>query len=535
MVIIAVVYFLFSSSGDGGTSGVYTDWESKFELMEKNPRDLYFTTSYLKEKYPKVKFERITTHKQFDSICELGKKPNFILIADTIAFTRKELTLINTSLENGGKMLLAFNTTMGSLFSDFEVATPNRFVFDTSLVLNFPKKKAYFYRIYEMDTLATHWNGWNSAIVPFENRWLVANNLTLVHSKNIGQGKILLCESPELFCNYNLNRPENKQLLAQLAPEFNRNQPFYILDFGIYHYVKEQYDPEEDKNSLFDLILKNKSLLNAFSAILIGVLLFLLFRTRRREGVKTIPAPRPNVTASYVETIASIFRNKDNPEKLFQIQRQSFIDTIQRHFYVDLHRNLDERTLLLLSEKTNYPMKSLVELTNLFFNPPSAFNITYLNSVVNKKLEFYKFCGIITTGKALLPPQFILNRNIYLSSVWVISGILLFFSGLLMLSAAQPAGIFVWILGFLIGVFGVLRLLFPYLKFDKNTLVFVSWYGKKQMLMHQQIESITMNEHRIEFILLLDDKRIKKSINRFDTNSWELDTLKLFINQKNEV
>jgi hypothetical protein len=259
--------------------------------------------------------------------------------------------------------------------------------------------------------------------------------------------------------------------------------------------------------------------------ILLGAILFVVFRTKRRRAIIPIETKQLSVTKTFVETIASIFLNKQNPYSILQIQRKNFFDTILRYYYVDLLRNRDDASLELLAEKTSYPLMDIRKLIKELTYENRAIGNEYLHNVTKLLHQFYRHCGIITETDIRQESDFEVSRNIWLSTLIMIAGSTISFVGLYMLVNSNGAGVILWILGFLILSFGIVRIVIPHIRVKQNIITYYSNFCLKIHSDNLQIKEVSNSA--IDF--KINQKEF--SIPTWDTMQNDLVALKRYIHQ----
>jgi hypothetical protein len=235
------------------------------------------------------------------------------------------------------------------------------------------------------------------------------------------------------------------------------------------------------------------------------------------------------VTKTFVETIASIFLNKQNPPSVLQIQRKNFYDTVLRNYYIDLQRNKEDSSLELLAEKTDYPIGKIQKLLKELRYDNQAIDNDYILNVSKLQQDFYRHCRIISSEKTEINQEFELSRSIWISTLLLIIGVTTTLLGLYMLVNSNGAGVIFWIFGFIILTIAVIRMLVPHLKISGMEITYFNWFGIRVKL----TEPIMLNAEKSLISLKINNKEI--TIPHWDVMKNDISILKRFIQQTKKI
>jgi hypothetical protein len=529
-VILVLIWRLGSDGGDGYRKHYSYDWDQKFKFESKDPKGLYLFFSLLKFNNPQRPIYEINSPNKFDSILRNDKNGTFLFIGDTIGLLNRELKLLLKKWNNGSTLFFSCNelgsNITDSIFRKFEMG----FIFDESATFQFNGEKSKFYGQYQNDTIAIAWNG----IKEFDSKLsqvdaLIRQNslATLIRMKD-GEKTMFFQSNPEPFLNYQLKSKEGFKHANFVINQLPKKNPIYFVSIAQVHFqFQEEVTQEEmdSKQNLLELILNNRILLNTMVLTLLAAILFVVFRSKRRRAIIPIIQKQEGITRTFVETIASIFLNKQNPFSVLQIQRKNFYDTILRCYYIDLQRNKEENTLELLSEKTGYPLEKIKKLLKELRYENQAIGNDYIQKISKLQQDFYRHCGIIVDNEQKVLVEFEISRNIWISTLLLIFGITVTFLGLYMLVNSNGIGVLFWIIGFLILTFGIIRIVIPHFKIHQNEIVYFNHFGFRV----KTSKPIKLSSEKHFFIAKIENKDL--IIQHWDIMQNDIALLKRFIQQ----
>lgn len=529
--LLALIWRFGVNNGGKSYNNYSYNWNKKFEFQSKDPKGLYLFFTLLKFESPKRLIFDINSPSKFDSVLREDKKATFVFIGDSIGLLDAELNLLLKKCESGSSVFFSANelgtNITDTLFTSFE----RGFHFNDHVMYRFNGENASFYGRYQNDTIPLVWNGFRQ----FESDFGLVD--ALVRQHNLAafirlkqkEGSLFLQSNPEPLTNYQLKHKDGFEHAKYIIDQLPKNDPIYFVSSAQVHFqsddlVEDEVGTETNQN-LLELILNNRILLNTLVLLLLGALLFVVFRSRRRRAVIPIINKQQGVTKMFVETIASIFLNKQNPYRVLQIQRKNFYDTVLRHYYIDLQRNKEIHSLELLAEKTGYPLEKIQKLLKELKYENQAIGNDYIQQIHKLQHDFYNSCGIIGKEEIKATHEFEVSRNIWISTLWLICGLTLTLLGLFMLVKSNGAGVIFWIVGFLILTFGIIRILVPHLKINQTEISYYNRFGIRV----KSLDPIKLNSDKTFISLKINRKEL--IIQNWDVMKNDLPILKQFIQQ----
>lgn len=532
LAVILVLIWRLGSDGSSTSMNHYSnDWDQKFKFESKDPNGLYLFFSLIKFKNPKRPIYEINSPNKFDSILRNDKNGTFLFMGDTIGLLNHELKLLLKKWNNGSTLFFSSNelgtNITDSIFRKFE----RGFFFDEFATYQFNGEKSKFYGQYQNDTIAITWNGikeFDSKLSQLDALVRQNNLATLIRVKE-GEKTMYFQSNPQPFVNYQLKSKGGFKHANFVIDQIPINDPIYFVSIAQVHFKSQDEVTEEEgldsKQNLLELILNNRILLNTMVLTLLAAILFVIFRSKRRRAIIPIIQKQEGITRTFVETIASIFLNKQNPYSVLQIQRKNFYDTTLRYYYIDLQRNKDENTLELLSEKTSYPIEKIKKLLQELSCENQAIGNDYIQKISKLQQDFYRHCEIIVDSDQKLFDEFEISRNIWISILLLIFGITVTFLGLYMLVNSNGFGVLIWMIGFLILTIGIIRSVVPHFKIQKNEIVYFNQFGFRV----KTSQPIKLSSEKHFFIARFENKEL--IIKHWDVMKNDIALLKRFIQQ----
>ncbi|WP_378184906.1 DUF4350 domain-containing protein [Aquimarina sp. W85] len=157
----------------------------------------------------------------------------------------------------------------------------------------------------------------------------VSNNTFNYISQSFGKGTIILHAFPEAFGNYFMLTDQNYQYTQNLLAYVSRNQN--VLWDNYYKSGKISY------SSPLYLLFKTKSLKWAYYTVLFGVLLFVIFESKRKQRSIPILTPLKNQTVAFAQTISAMYLNRKDHKAIATMQIQLFYSFLREELRLTLN------------------------------------------------------------------------------------------------------------------------------------------------------------------------------------------------------
>ena len=200
----------------------------------------------------------------------------------------------------------------------------------------------------------------------------------------IGEGTLLLHALPDLYTNYALHQEvftPHLNYTLELLPE---DPEMIIIDHDIYQKFSTSYS-----TSPIRFILDHASLRWAYFVLLGTILLYFLFKGKRR--LRPIPVIRKPVNSSidYAETLATLYAGQDKNEDLIPHFNEIFYHHVkEKYFILKNDPDFTEK----LSRKAEFPKNKIQAILSHFsaIENKSTINNHQLGLIYGRLEDFYK-------------------------------------------------------------------------------------------------------------------------------------------------
>ncbi len=533
VLIGALLVVFLNSSSKSSTSKekieYYSDdWTTDLSLENKNPYGLYAFRELTIADGRFTEFNEISDYNLFDSIAQLDSSM-LMFIGMDFMLTDEETDLLLMSIQYGNDFFLSAEKMPKYLLEQ---------IFEEDPLLFFPAQKAPhkinskeydMYYFYENDTLTETWEMFNpkkldSATKTHSTIYGRPNYIEIEY----GLGKIFIHLNPLVFTNVQVLKKEGKLYLKEVISTFGQSK-IQWLSFA--NYEPKPYDPSADElennHSLLSELFKHPAFRWGFILAVFGLILYLLFRSKRSRPIIPALEDNKNTGFSYVDTLAGIYYNKDHGDKILKIMRRNFYSAVYAHFYIDLSKREDKKPLIALSKKSNVSLEEIEELVQ-FLEVTTKVSDTFLSNTYKVQRAFYFNSGIWNeeAKKKLLLDTTLIYHQKDNALAMIALGAFIIVIGFVFLSFSIGIGVVFWPLGIIGIAIGTRMLNIPSIKLEAEQLIINSIIGKKISILHENIKFIQENDGNM-IIFFKNGEKSTINISRLDSkNKKALDYLK---------
>ena len=545
--LMLLFVWLFSGgddTGDGGHQHVSSNWNSKSQPFDKDPLGLYLFNTLVQTHINSSKdVYEVVSWNELDSLIHAGKKEKtFMFVGNIFGLDDHEIDSIMSSVSRGSELFLSYNVVTSNIMRNFfvsreqKVMYEEKFEYSESVNVFTDKLKCKMINVYQNDTIACHWTAFGEIETLGDSKSLSSfmemDNFIEI---KFGKGKVLLHTNPLMFYNYQVKRKSAYKYTEYVLSQLPKNQDVLLLelgrlsdDYGSYAADEQTGMNGEKDDSFLKIIFENPTLLTALLLSILGLILFMIFRSKRIRPVVEYREKKKDMTLAFAETITSIYFSKRNPYGLLQVQRKNFYATMHRHFFVDLARRdkTDDKDLRTLAEKSNKSLEEIIAIVNKLETTEAA-SITEkeITEMAHKQRSFYREVGIIsdTIQERLEDKTKTFRRALLLPVLLVLAGVISIVLGAYYLMVAVGVGITLWPLGIALLTLGSIRLSKPFMVVDPKEMMYYTSLGIKKI--YKQEDLVGIEKKELGVVIKFTDNRALIinywDLSRFDKNEFD--------------
>lgn len=541
LLTVLVMYLIQGGSSENGGSASNpafqsSNWEESYSVTDSNARGLSIFNELLEYRTKKRSaiIEDKLTKKMMDS------NVTYLFVGTDFQLKTSEFDSLLMQVDKGANLFIAFDAVSENIYNHFFVESEFDWDYSELQYLRFgdTKKPLKLCNVFQTDTVARVWN-----FFPFDSLYLDDNNqverVTSLSSANgycnmldaeIGKGHVYLHSNPHLFQNYQLlseNGYAYSKFMVDLIPANHQVKWLELgrLDEESTRNTRQDSGGQQD-NSYLQFIFKHPALTIALLLAIFGIILYLIFRTKRSKPFIPYLPKTANHSLSFADTIKEIYFKQQTPYRMLQVMRKNFVVAVNKQFFIDLSKAEKEAEIKMLAEKSGLELKRIELLIRKFeTRVETAVDYNYLQEASQMQQQFYRDTGIIKDKQFVRTQAKMrkMNRPMWIPLALIFVGIFSILFGFYQLFLANGFGIILWPVGMIMLILGIRMLMLPILKTDAEHITFYYLFGRKKKYHLQEITHVEMIGGITRFTT--DDNRIHSinhnSISIYDRGAYQ--------------
>lgn len=508
-LIVGVLFWLFDTDRAAIDKHISKQWKTTYRSHASDPRDVGFFQSLL-EAHTSDSITIVTDWKQLKKITNY-QTATYFFIGEQFGLETTKYNELCTMTEKGATVFLSFDFVTSNIYNAHFY--PGAYYWDYS---NFMyawvgDTTRSFPNVFEEDTLYTDWYTFDESAIKDSNyrAYSFALDHPIAFYEQHEMGKIHFHSVPQLFQNYHVLTPNGYAHARMVLDQIPKNKPIIWLELGRIRKngnasssgtndSSEGAGNDKEDTSLIQFIMKSHGLREAFILAILLLLLYVLFRAKRREAILPgIEEPR-NMSLAFVETLTSIYLSRKAPIGILQVLRKNFYTAVSRHFYIDLHNKDNwEQSVQRLIEKSSYNPEELRALLAGLDPLKQKVDEKHLAKIFQALRSFYLATGIykvrkqlVTTGKHIH-----FHKSLVTASFGLLIGFAIVFRGLQLLVFGAGTGILLVLTGAVVLFIASRLMAKPIGELSSDQLIIYGYfYGRKHFNLNQGIQTMVTKQ-----------------------------------------
>ncbi|MBF4984429.1 DUF4350 domain-containing protein [Nonlabens mediterrranea] len=418
---VVVMLFLFESSRPRPLN-----WQKSFTSGDKIPFGAFVLYDQLDEIFNDQSISSID-QVPVDFLIEKDSitNANYIFINDYLSFDSVESDYLMDFVARGNKVFIASNGAYGSLADTLGLETNSssyytysrRDTIRTRLVNKSLKDRSYVYekgadyKYFEVyDTLTTKVLG---EVLAFESsKGYIADYIQeTVEEEDLDDDEIEINETDQEEKRLTRETPQVNFVEVKVgegAFYFNLNPisftNYYMLKDGKHQYAVESLSYMNDGPVFFDdygksgrkvitspmrFVLSQPALKWAYYIAILGIIIYMVFASKRRQRIIPIVKPLENSTVEFTKTIGSLYYQTGDYSSIIDKKINYFLERLRSKYFVDTQK-LDNTFIKRLAVKSGRS-QNFTEDVILYINKLRAKSVhnEYELKQLNKRIEAF--------------------------------------------------------------------------------------------------------------------------------------------------
>jgi hypothetical protein len=341
-----------------------------------NPAGTYLLYNLLKQYEKTVSIKTIQTTDTINlsdllPFDDYNSAPNlYVSISEAFYLTRSDRDHLFDFVSEGNYAIIStkdFSKKMTQEFFSYDDVTAS-YYYDTAIHINYlhPQFKNKNDLVIVNEDINFHGRPTYKDFLFFNNWRLGEDFISISGSQDhlncvmipYGEGFFILHTQPGNFSNVNIARKDGKTNAENIFSHFPKNNIYWHQNFGKYSEYRGIPQPKKNKppkknsrSSPLQFIIGQPALLAAFILLVVGVVLYMLVFSKRRQ--KIIPPVESNENSSleFMDIVSKLYFQQKQHNKLINHMVQIFISFLRERYYINLAQK-DPNVITRIGEKS---------------------------------------------------------------------------------------------------------------------------------------------------------------------------------------
>ncbi len=347
-------------------------WETTWSSLDKEPFGGYVTHDLMRDMFPgqEIRSEYRTLYEILKKDSLNAPNASLMIVTNNLALDQNDWNAVVSYMMKGHDVLISAQLFSGRLADsldisvdvsggdDFSLTTTKTAARGESTVklkfttpgfpsdefdINYEASANYF----EKDT--------GAYVSLAENEF--GNDV--LRQYTFGEGHLYLSSTPVLLTNYYMLDSSSREFAAGLISTLPAHENLIHIEYYSVGRLQAQ--------TPMRYILSHPALKMAFWLTMTGILLFLVFESRRRQRIIPVLEPPANTSLEFVRTLGQLYYTSgENHLNLAKKRMNYFMEYVRRHYYIATNE-LDEdfvKELALKSGRNKTRIEKMVKLFN---------------------------------------------------------------------------------------------------------------------------------------------------------------------------
>lgn len=363
-----------------------TDWTVTISKTDVNPYGGYIVYNLMKDIFPGVAMRSyyLPVYNQLNNIKEINTA--YIILTPSFAPSKFDLKEMMNYVHQGNYMVISAEDFGKQFLDSLKLATSVRFSMrnNDSAAINFVNpllrsKKAFTFLSFTMDQFFSKIDTTKTTVLGVNDKDQ-PNFIKIAY----GKGALLVHTSPVCFSNYFMLFKHNATYTARALSYVPANVSKIYWDE--YYKINKQ-----ESSTPLRFLLQNEYLRWALRLAMAGLIIYVLFQTKRKQRVIPVITPLKNSSLDFIKTVSDVYFNQKDNKSIAQKKIGYFLDFVRQHFYLPTNEMSD----IFIEQLARKSGVSLNEITNMVKLLSQVETATYVNDdlllMIDKQIDnFYK-------------------------------------------------------------------------------------------------------------------------------------------------
>ena len=209
----------------------------------------------------------------------------------------------------------------------------------------------------------------------------------------IGDGQLFIHSAPMAFSNLSLLEEPGFEYVSKALGYLPQGDIYWDEFSKIPSYASVNRESNNQAQSPLSYILGETSLRWSWYILLALMLLFIIFRSKRKQRVIKVVEPNINTSLEFVETIGTLYYQQNDHKKLIEQKMKYFLAFIRSRYQLNTS-NINEDLVSQIARRAEIDKSKVQKIINLYMAADSMSGVSdeLLTDLHYSLNYFYKNC-----------------------------------------------------------------------------------------------------------------------------------------------
>jgi len=365
VAVIALVFFSMQKKKDKNF-----DWSQTYMDQDKNPYGTYYIYEMLQGYFEGYEFEDLKTNFAETDLENLEEPAIYIFVGDYQGWDYKDCSDFLDFISKGNQGFISARIVPddlmnminnwyskkydGNLFFTARKANATFTEYENAGPFSFNFKEKDFDSFYK-------WDYFNKIVTEHEILGYIGEKENFVKIP-YGEGVLYLHSTPLTFTNFHMIEDKGYEHASLVFSYLEPANIYWDKKLAVDRNITEK---PKNRNSVSPLsyILSQQSLRWAWYLLVLLVVMFFLFRSKRRQRIIPVILPNVNTSLEFAKTIGRLYYKQNDHQKLAGYKVRNFTLFVRNRYRIST-KTIDNKFAERLAEKSETSLKDIQYIVN---------------------------------------------------------------------------------------------------------------------------------------------------------------------------
>lgn len=382
LLVLIIAGIIFIESGKPKP----INWHPSYNVNDKIPFGLYVLDNEMEDLFENQKVERLDETPYEFIYGNKNINSDYYYISGTFVYISRYCELDEKSMkelfsfvESGNDAFISSGYFQRELLDDLNIDLEYGDFVENEIFLQYgDEKESVEIEHWHNDMYFTFSDSFGIYILGYKYGGKGNKNPNFIKVQ-YGEGSFILHANPEVFANYFLLDSDKYRYTEKVANSIKGETIFFYTD---------NITRQNLSDSPMRFILSQPSLKWAWYFILLGTVVFMVFRAKRKQRIIPVKIPNKNLSMQFVQTIAGLYYRERDYHAINEKRVTYFLEKLRTNYRLDTSKINEEFAVKLqhVTGKDKHDVDDVVRLIrkHQVLKDSTERNVVELNTAIEK-------------------------------------------------------------------------------------------------------------------------------------------------------